>query len=111
NRLDGVERAMYGLANGLEALGADWPDAAPVFSREQMRRIAEGHHQLRALRESAVRPPFVPGTAEAAYTLSLGRLEQAEDEHWVIPLAMPFDVGADGMPRRWLLAELNAEAF
>lgn len=112
NRLDGVERALHGLANGLEAIEETWPDAAPVFAREQIGRIVSGHPHVRSLRVADAAPDFVPVEAGVRYRLYLGRpAPTAADGHWLIPLAMPFQGNADGNATRWLRAELDADAF
>ena len=109
-QMDSIERALHGLANGLEALKAESPGAAQVFAREQVARIRAGHPHILALRSVAHAPGFTadPGVR---YHLQLGRPGAAAGGRWVIPVAMPFDLDEHGQPRRWLRAELDVESF
>ena len=110
-RLDSIERAFHGLANGLEALDNVSPIAVDVFGRDQIARIASGHPYVEGLHVTQRDPGFVPADAPAGPVMFLGQPGPVADGHWVIPLAMPFLRDADGRPTRWLRADLDVGNF
>ncbi len=110
SRIDSVERALYGLANGLVALEGEWPDGARVFMREQTARIVAGHPHVLRLRIEDGRPGFVPDRPRL-HRLYLDGPVRGSGGRWLIPLAMPFEPAPGGSAMRWLRSELDVEAF
>lgn len=107
-----IERALHGLAVGLEAVEAVAPHATPALTEGAIGRIALGHRHVRDLRVVAQAPAFASTTGFAPYSLQFGPAGPDAGGRWVVPLAMPFHVGADdGVPTQWLRADLDAAAF
>ncbi|WP_457008817.1 bifunctional diguanylate cyclase/phosphodiesterase [Luteimonas sp. A537] len=107
-----IERALHGLAVGLEALEGAAPEATPVFMEGAIDRIALGHRRVLGLRVEAGAPAFASTTGSEPYRLQFGPAGPDAAGRWVLPLAMPFRLAADdGQPTQWLRADLDADAF
>ncbi|MEN1941306.1 EAL domain-containing protein [Luteimonas sp. MJ174] len=107
-----IERALHGLAVGLEALEGAAPRATPAFMEGAIARIALGHSHVLGLRVEAEPPAFAATTGFEPYRLQFGPGGPDAEGRWVLPLAMPFHLSVDDVPRtQWLRADLEAEAF
>ncbi|MEN1928856.1 EAL domain-containing protein [Luteimonas sp. MJ250] len=107
-----IERAMHGLAVGLETVDGAVPETRAAFTQGAIGRIALGHRHLLDLRVEAEAPAFAATTALEPYHLQFGPAGQDAGGRWVLPLAMPFHLAVDdGQPTQWLRADLDAEAF
>ena len=107
-----IERALHGLAVGLESVEGVTPQATPAFTRGAIQRIALGHRHVHGLRVAAEAPAFASTTGLEPYRLQFGPAGPDADGRWVLPLAMPFHLTVDdGRRTQWLRADLDAAAF